>query len=201
MVALDGREDAVPALGVEAGRRLVQHQDAGLHRHDAGHRHPALLAARQLEGAAVQQGLVQAHEAGGLPHPAVDLLFLQAHVFGAEGDVLIAGLLEQLVLGVLEHQPRQKAEVPYFGGVLPDVPAVDDDAASGGLVQAVHVADQGALARAGGPDDAHEIPFFHLEADVVQSGHFAGHPGVIHIGKMFYLDDACHTALPHFSSS
>ena len=52
-----------------------------------------------------------------------------------------------------------------------------------------------------GADDAHEVPFFHLEADVFQGGDFTGHSLVVNIRKVFHLDDACHIALPHFSSS
>ena len=107
-------QDLIPALGVQAGGGLVQHEDAGLHGHDARHGHPALLAAGQLKGAAFQKGLVQADKGGCFVHPLVDLGFVQAHVLGAKGDVFIAGLLKQLVLRVLEHQTGEETEIPDF---------------------------------------------------------------------------------------
>ena len=82
MVVLDFGQDLVPAFGVQTGGRLVQHEDAGLHGHDARHRHAALLAAGQFKGAALQQGLVQADKAGGLVDAAVDLGLVQPMFLG-----------------------------------------------------------------------------------------------------------------------
>jgi len=127
MVVLHFREDLISALGVEARRRLVQHEDAGLHGHDAGHGHTALLTAGQLERAALQKRFIEADEPGRLVDARVDLRLVQPHVLGAKGDVLVAGLLEQLVLRVLEHQTRQEAEISYLFRLGPEVAAVNDD--------------------------------------------------------------------------
>ena len=61
-----------------------------------------------------------------------------------------------------------------------------------GLVQAVHVGDQGALAGAGGTDDAHKISLFHLKAHVIQRGDGIGHSRVIDITQVIYFDNASH---------
>ena len=125
----------------------------GLHSDDSGNGHPALLAAGQLKGGLLQLLIPQAHEARGLPHPAVHLGLVQPHVLGAEGDVLIDGLLKQLVLRVLEYQPHLEPGLPGGLGVAPDVGPLEEDLSGGGLEQSVEVLDQGGLARPGVSDD------------------------------------------------
>ena len=94
MIILNTGQNIVPATGVKARRRLVQHQHPGLHGDDAGNGHPALLAAGQLEGGLIQHGLRQTHEGGGGADAAVDIRLVQSHIPRAEGDVLIHRLLE-----------------------------------------------------------------------------------------------------------
>ena len=91
------------ADGVKTGGGLVQNQHFRLHGNNARNGYPALLAAGQVKGRDLQLGLRQAHKARSLPDTAVDLLSRQAHVLGAEGDVLIHRLLKQLIFRVLEH--------------------------------------------------------------------------------------------------
>ena len=90
----------------------------------------------------------------------------------------------------MKHQTRQETEIPDLFRLGPQVAAIDEDLAAGGLVQAVHVGDEGALAGTGGTDDADEIALFHLEAHIVQRGDGVGHAGVIHIAQMFDFDGA-----------
>ena len=201
MVFLHLGKDIVPSLRVKTGGGLVQHKDAGLHGHDAGHRHPALLTAGQFKGAALQKRRVQAHKVCGFVDAAVYLGLVQPHVLGAKGDVLVAVLLKQLVFRVLEHKPGEEAEIPDLFRVCPQVAAVDINFAAGGLVQAVHVGDEGAFAGAGGPDDAHKIALFYGKAHVVQRGHCGGQAGVIDVAQMFYLNDICHFVRPPYCSS
>ena len=47
-----------------------------------------------------------------------------------------------------------------------------------GLVQTVHVGDEGALAGAGGSDDAHEIALFHLKLTSSSAVTAFGIPGL-----------------------
>ena len=123
VVVPDVAQDGLHPHRVQPGGGLVQNEHLGLHGDDPGDGHPALLAAGQLEGGLLQLVVPQAHEVGGLPHPAVDLLLVQAHVPGAEGDVLVDRLLKELVLRVLEHQPHLEAGLAgaLFG--LPRCPA------------------------------------------------------------------------------
>ena len=56
--------------------------------------------------------------------------------------------------------------------------------------------DEGALAGAGGPDDAHKVALFHRKAHIVQRSDRIGHAGVVDVAQMFYFDDICHLRLP-----
>ncbi len=55
---------------------------------------------------------------------------------------------------------------------------------------------EGALAGAGGPDDAHKVALFHRKAHIVQRSDRVGHAGVVDVAQMFYFDDICHLRLP-----
>ena len=192
MVALDLAEDHVPAFRVKARGGLVQHQHPGLHGQHARNGHPALLTAGQLEGAALQIFLRQAGEGRRPAHPPGDLLLAQAHVFGAESDVFINRLLKQLVLRVLEHQTHRKANLADVLPLGPDILAVQQHLAAGGLQNAVEVGDQGGFAAAGGPDDAHKVALFHREAHVLQRGGGVRHAGVVYMSQMARFNDGCH---------
>ena len=201
VVVLHLGQDLIPSLGVEAGRRLVQDEDTGLHGHNARHGHAALLSAGQLKGAALQQRFIEADEFCRLVDALIDLRLVEAHILRAEGDVLIARFLKELVLRVLEHQTRQETEIPDLFRLGPEVAAINDDLAAGRFVQTVHVGDEGALAGAGGSDDAHEIALFHLKAHVVQCGDCVRHTGVVDIAQMFYFDNTCHVSVPLTSAA
>ena len=78
--------------------------------------------------------LVQkAHQPRRLPDGVVQLVPRFPLVFGAEGNVLIDGLLEELVLRVLEHQPHLEADAPNPLRLRPNVFSVQQDLPGGGL--------------------------------------------------------------------
>ena len=60
--------------------------------------------------------------------------------------------------------------------------------------------DEGALAGAGGPDDAHKVALFHRKAHIVQRSDRIGHAGVVDVAQMFYFDDICHLRLPSLTA-
>ena len=135
-------QDRVAAFGVKSGGGLVQHQHTGVHRHDARNCDAALLPARKLERAFLQKLVAQADEGGGLLDAALHLGLIQPHIARAVGNVAGAGLLKQLVFGVLHDKPDQKAEAAQVGTLLPQVVAVDEDAAGRGAVQTIKMAYQ-----------------------------------------------------------
>ena len=154
------------------------------------------MSAGQLKGTALQQRFIEADEFCRLVDALIDLRLVEAHILRAEGDVLIARFLKELVLRVLEHQTRQETEIPDLFRLGPEVAAINDDLAAGGFVQTVHVGDEGALAGAGGTDDAHKISLFHLKAHVIQRGDGIGHSRVIDITQVIYFDNASHLPSP-----
>ena len=65
----------LPAAGrVEPRGRLIEHEHLRTHRDDARDGYAPLLPARELQRGALEQLLIDAGEARGLTHAAVDLL-------------------------------------------------------------------------------------------------------------------------------
>ena len=153
VVVPDVGHQVLPARRIQSGGGLVQHQHLGVHSHDPRQGHPALLAAGELKGGLVQLIVPDAHQAGGLPDTAVQLLPGLALVDGAEGDVLVHRLLKQLVLWVLEHQPHLEADVPDLLRLRPDVLPMEQDLPRRRPQQAVQMLNQGGFAGAGVADD------------------------------------------------
>ena len=142
--------ELAPRLGVEVGRRLVEHEQRRVHRQHRARRHPAALAEAEVVGRApgvaghpdrVQRRL----------DPVLELMTPISEVGRAEGDVVADGGGEELVVGVLEHDPDPAADLAQVG--LLDPQAVDDDAAGAAAERAVEVQDEGRLAGAVGAED------------------------------------------------
>ena len=161
-------ENRFARLRVEPCGGLVEHEHLRLHSEHARERYAALLAARELEGAARGDFLgVKPHGAQGALDPRGDLLFRKAQVARPKGDIFRHGCREELVLGVLEHHADAPAHV-VGGALLRDIAPEGDDAAVCGVQDAVHVLDEGGLARAGMAGDAQELAFAHFEGHVVE---------------------------------
>ena len=101
------------------------------------------LPAGEFEGGACQDLIAQAGKGSRLAYPAVNLWLIQLHVPGAEGDVFVHCLLEQLVFRILEHQPHLKADVVGQLFAAPDVLPLEEDLPLCGADQPVQVLDQG----------------------------------------------------------
>ena len=162
----DEGEDGIPPFGVKAGGRLVQNHDLGAHGHDAGHRRTPLFAARQIKGGLFQQRVGQLDQPGRLAHPTVDLLLVQPHVFGAEGDIFVDRIVKELVFRILKNQPHPEPHGADLLGIGPDVLPIEQDSARSGAKQAIEVLHQGRLARAGMTDDPDALPLFDAQADI-----------------------------------
>ena len=150
------------------------------------------MAAGELKGGLVQLVVPQAHKVGRRPHPPVDLLLVQPHVLGAEGDVLIHGLLKELVLRVLEHQAHLEPCHPGALGVGPDVLSLEEHLAGGGLEQAVEVLNEGGFARAGVANDAQVLPLVGGKVHIQQGGALKGCARRVGVGEMFCFDHRFH---------
>ena len=164
-----------------------------MHRHDTCDGNTALLPAGQLKGAFLQKLVRKADKGGSLADTALHLLLIQTHVARAVGNVPGAGLLKELVLGVLHDKADKKAEAAQVGTLLPQVAAVHQHAAGGRAVQAVEVADQGRFAAARGADDAHEVALLHGERNIVQRFGLVRHTLIVNVAQIFYTNDLGHS--------
>ena len=154
---------------VQAGHRLVEHEHLRLHGEHAGEGHAALLAAGQVEGAALGKLVEgQPHQGQALPHAAVDFLGAKPHVARPEGYVVVDGVGEQLVLGILEHESHLAA---HFGGdaLFRQVAPIGQNTAARGMHKAVHMLDERGFSAAGVPRDAEELPRLHREGHIAQA--------------------------------
>lgn len=104
---------------------------------------PALLPSGQLEGGFVEELLFQPYESRRPPDPRVDFILGQAHIFRAEGNILIGGVLKELMFRILEDHPHPEPDVPDLFWLGPDIPALQQHLAGGGFQQPVQMLHQG----------------------------------------------------------
>ena len=180
-------KDLRPAAGVQARGGLVQDQHLRLHGDNTGNGHPALLSAGEVKGRNCQLFFRQAHEASSFPDTAVDLLRLQTHIFGAEGNILVHSFLEKLILRVLEHQANPEPRLPGGCLIRPDALAIQQNIAGGGLQQAVQMLHQGGFAGACMSDDAHKFTPVQGEIHILQCLMLKGRADAVYIIKVLYL--------------
>ena len=196
-VGFDIFQDLCPAGRIKSRGGLVENEHLRLHGDDTGDGHPAFLSAGQIEGRHLQLLLGQTDQLGRFPNPAVDLIGLQAHILGAEGDVLVHRLLKKLVLGVLEHQTHPEPGLAGKFLILVDVLTVQQNRAGGGLQQTVQVLHEGGFAGTGVADDAHELAPLHGEVHVVDGLVLKGGSGGIGVGQVPDFQNRCHiSSLP-----
>jgi hypothetical protein len=150
---------------VEVGGDLVEQQQPGAQRDDAGQRQPLLLAAGQGAGG----GVASVGEADGrqrLVDPPPDLAGRDAAVLQSERDVVAGPAHHQRRLGVLQDQPSAR---PGLAGRQ----AVEEHRALlrtrvGGVEQAGQRCQQGALAGAGRPEEQHPLAGLDPQVDPAQ---------------------------------
>src|SRR5215218_260289 len=167
VVQPDGEvHDLLGPLEVLSGGGLVEHQNVRAHRHHRRNRHPLLLALAEEEGVLVHQ-VRDLQVLGGLFDAPADLLFGEAHVLGAEGELLLDLHLEDLGVRVLEDvADRQR----HLGDRSPArVQARHGDGTLGGLQEPVEVLDERGLPRPVLAEDSHEIAPADLEVHLMQS--------------------------------
>ena len=196
VIGADMGEQLLASARVKSRARLVEHQHLRLHGDHARDGDAALLPAGEREGRLLQQALVQSREAGGVMHAAVQLRAGQAHVGGAEGDVAVDGLLKELVLRILEHQPHAEAHAADLLRVGPDVLAVEQHAAARRLEQAVEVLDQRRFAAARVPDEAEKLAAVNVERQVFHRAAAEGRALAVGVGQIFNTNDLVQLSCP-----
>ena len=153
-------------LGVERAERLVQQQDARLHRQRAGQRHALPLPAGELRRIAFAQG-PELHQIEQLLHPPRDLRLGRAGAALAHGqpEADIVGhrhVAEQRIL--LEHE----ADAAIRDRLVGNIHAVECDRAAVGEFQPGDDPQQGRLSRARRPQQSEEFPRPRLKIDVAE---------------------------------
>ena len=158
------------ALGVERARGLVEDQDARRGQQRARDRQPLALAARQVAGVFLQQGVVALWQAldelvgaGGLGG-GHDLL--EAGIGARHRDVLAHAAAEHEV--VLQHHADAAAQVGEVD--FADVDAVEAHHALLHRIEALDQAREGGLARAAAPDHADHGAGRDVQVDAVERG-------------------------------
>ena len=140
-------------VGVETGGRLVEDENGGVPQHGARDGKALLLPARERGPSLRHLSVIALGEPPDelIRHGDVgrgdDLLLAGSRT--AKGDVLPQGPAEDE--GVLQDQADLLAQ--RLQGVVPNVLAINQDRAPGGVVEARDQANQGALTGARGPDD------------------------------------------------
>ena len=185
VVLRDLREDHVAPLRVEAGGGLIEDQHLGVHRDHARDRRAALLAARKLKRRFFEQGRLQVCKPRRLLRALHRLLVGKPHVLRAEHDVLQNCLLEELVLGVLEHHAHLKAHAADLLRLLPDVLPVQQHLPARRADQAVEHLDQRRFAAARVADHADKLALFDCDRDVLHRGLFKGRARAVGVGQIF----------------
>ena len=120
-------------------------------------------------------------------HARVDLLFGQAHVLRAEGDVGIDGLFKELILRVLHHKAHVEADLAGEFRILPDIASVKEHTAGRRLQKPVHMLHERGFAGAGMADQADKFPAADRQIDVCERGMLERRVRAVDMGKVLYL--------------
>src|ERR1022692_674381 len=176
-------------LGVQRAERLVKQQHRRLQHERPGQRDPLLLAAGQLSGAALGER-AQLDQVQRLVDPAVQLALVQLAVAQPERDIVEHGQEgEQRI--ALEHG----VDVPLVRRDAGHVQVIEQDPASGRLLEPGNQPQRGRLTAAGRAEQREELAAGDREVDLVD-GHFGevlgqrdqldlatGHSGYLPFGR------------------
>ncbi len=151
-------------MPVEGGGGLVEEEDLRAGDQRPGKGHSLALAHREGVRRAGQEVAVEPH----LREPGAGIGKLRVGGQGVrrEPEVLLYRGPEEE--GLLEDEAHPPAE--FENVQLPDVPAVQQDPALAGILQAAGQAEQGGLAGAGGPQDGEDLALVRGEAHVPEDG-------------------------------
>ena len=161
-------------LGVDVGGRLVEDEHGGVHQHGAGDGHQLLLALGDAVAAVGDHGVVAIGQGG---DHVVDVRGL-----GGGDDLLAGGLGAGVGEVVVDRAVKEPCVLKHHGelaaqavaGQLADVPAVQQDAPAGHVVEAHQQVDERGLAAARFADDGDDLARLGGEGHVVQHGHILG---------------------------
>jgi hypothetical protein len=158
----DELADSLCRIGIEAGRRLVEEQDARLVQRRAGDGHLLLHAAREGRDG-LGASLPESHE----PQEALGLRARRGPVEPVEGrveDQVVPGRLALVQAGLLGEDADRRADLRV---VAPQPIAADLRAPGGRGDERAEEAQRGGLARAVRPQVTEDLTLAHLEVDAI----------------------------------
>ena len=161
-----GLHKALAPARIEHRGRLVQDEHARLHGEHAGKRHTLFLPARERVGLVA----LEAHQPHGLQHLAHTLRNLDRFhpkVLGAKGNVVLDKRRHQLIIGILEHHTRGRADVVDQLGIG-RVHAVDAHRSRIGLQQRIQMLGKCRLARPVATKNAEKLAVRNVQIDAVE---------------------------------
>ncbi len=160
--------DQLLVLGVDGGRGLVQNQQVGVLENGPRDADALPLAAAEAASLLARVGVVGLGELH-------DEIVCIGDPRGP--DHVLLACLRLAVTNVLQDRfPEQEGALAHGGELFPErfqvdlgqVPAVDEDAAAGRVVEAAQQLDERRFARAAGADDADRLARLHLQRDVLE---------------------------------
>jgi hypothetical protein len=140
-------------LGVQGGKRFVQEKQDRFDGEGAGKSHALLLAARQL-GRKFPRAFLQPHQGQEFSGPAPGVTAAPASPPDSEGDIAQGVEVGKKGVGL-----EDDADAPPRDGNAGDVPPVDADGASIGLLQAGDNAEKGCFPATRRAENADEFAF------------------------------------------
>lgn len=161
-----------PGAGVERCRRLVENENGGFAGQKPRQADPFAFADAEL-GRIARAGVRQADRGQGLGYAAADFIEAVAGVERTEGDIVLDGGAEELVVGVLKQQSDLAADQRKLCGDDGDARHVDGGFrrafGQDGRQQAVEVEQQRRFTGAAGSDECDAFAVAETERHPVQS--------------------------------
>jgi hypothetical protein len=154
-------------LGVEGGHGFIEEEQVGLVDQGAGESNALFLAAGELVGVALGEG-VELEHLEGFGDAAGDFRVGEFAGAEAEGDVFKDGEVREE--GIALEDGVDGAAVGGEGG---DVAAAEDDGAGVGDFQAGDDAEEGGFSAAGGAEEGDEFAVTDEEGDIAEDGGWA----------------------------
>ena len=159
-------QNGTGSSGIQCAGRLIAQQDSGIHGESAGDCHPLLLSAGKLCRIGVRLFL-QLHDLQKLSRLLPGLLFLHPEDFQRKAHIIQHRSLHQQI-EMLKNHRHAVAHLPkLFIAAGRQIHTVDQHGSFRGLFQKIQTPHQRALSCSRHADDAVDIPFSDIQADLL----------------------------------
>ena len=150
-------------LGVQHGRRLIENNTLGFHRHNTCNGNALFLpSGKEVRGFLLK--LPHIHIFEGFIHPAADFGRLYAQIFRTKGHIIFYNSRNQLIIGILKNHAGSLSHIPDVF-IVTCIIAVHIDYTLCGQKQAVQVFCQRRLTGAVFSDNCSKAAPFNIKAE------------------------------------